>query len=176
MIRYLSTLTAVLAMLSMSAVLAACGAAGPLALLDMAGEASDRTLDAAASTVDRYCATPRLARQKLRDAVNMRSERGDIHIHCLGDDALSLRDLPDARLTEAEGGGDVSGGLAATQGVGYVAVAFDESGGVSLFMFSLEPGPDGFDWRAGAARGGVDGGVLRHASGHVLADQAGNGL
>ena len=67
---------------------------GPLALLDQArtagGKIADATADKAAETIDLYCAnTPLEVREKLREAVNSRTAKGDIAITCVGDEVAA---------------------------------------------------------------------------------------
>lgn len=63
------------------------GIEDPLALLNEVAEKGraieDKTFDAAASAVDEYCDNaPEELRLYLREGINSRTERGDVHIEC----------------------------------------------------------------------------------------------
>lgn len=73
-------------------VLSGCGLleGSPLSLLDKAresgGKVADETAAKAAQAIDAYCRhTPADVRARLRDAVNSRTEQGDIEVTCVGD-------------------------------------------------------------------------------------------
>lgn len=53
---------------------------------DTAGKVSEETLNAAAKSIDGYCAAvPGQYREKMRDSINAKTDKGDIMIVCEGD-------------------------------------------------------------------------------------------
>ena len=83
---------ALLAAASAAFLLSACAAEQESALAlyeqvkDDVEDVSDETLTKGAQAIDGYCErVPASVREKLRDELNERTEKGDIHVDCEGD-------------------------------------------------------------------------------------------
>lgn len=76
--------------IALALIISGCAPGSAMLILDEAiartggeGGVTDKTLNRAATAVDRYCLTvPEFDRTAMRDRFNARTSVGDMHIHC----------------------------------------------------------------------------------------------